>query len=427
MRNLVLFLFVSSVFFSPTHSQNVLTSHTRVAGAKFSDSTITINGILSEWNFQDSIFFQDWHKRGEDDNSAFVKIRWDKQKLYLAYRIYDTKLNARHTENNREVFTDDCVELYISTNYKQALEDKLTQHEHQFVVNINNALSTIRGKYQPEKGDTGKDFKWRTDMFAVVKTHGTINDNSDMDSGYVVEMAVNWSSIGYVPKAKDTLLFDLCVEDRDDSINYYAFDISFLPQYFSQPKRWWKLILEEEKTHPVSDAKSKGRAIQKKTENRTKYILFTSAAVLVLFVSYFLFRRIKNGENQFLPGESGKILPSLHYEDLVKKVALIIEEEYKKDLKTGDVAGRLHISERHLQRILKESTGKRFRQYLNEVRIKKSIELMQDERLSLNEIAFEAGYQSYSHYIKIFKLYNLGVSPITFREQNRQKGLPKTT
>ena len=91
------------------------------------------------------------------------------------------------------------------------------------------------------------------------------------------------------------------------------------------------------------------------------------------------------------------------------------------------MADRVHISERHLQRILKENTGKRFRQYLNEFRIKKSMELLQDETISLTEIAFQVGYQSYSHFIKIFKLYNNGVSPNNFREQNRPNTILKPT
>lgn len=113
--------------------------------------------------------------------------------------------------------------------------------------------------------------------------------------------------------------------------------------------------------------------------------------------------------------------------DLAKKAIAIINEEYKKELKTGEVADRLAVSERHLQRILKAISGKTFRQSLNDVRIIKSMDLLKNEALSIAEIGFEVGYQSYTHFNRVFQLYTSGISLKVFREQHRQSELPKPT
>ena len=45
---------------------------------------------------------------------------------------------------------------------------------------------------------------------------GTINNTTDTDEGYQVEVAVSWKELGIKPEKGLTMGIDLCVNDRDD-------------------------------------------------------------------------------------------------------------------------------------------------------------------------------------------------------------------
>ncbi len=428
----ITFLIYAILLANSARAQLIVDYYRKRVFIKYATTPITINAIISDWGFPDSLVFQDWHKRGNKDNRVSVKIAWDKQKLYLAYKVWDTELNARYSMAKQPVWEDDCVELYLSTKPHQILEHELTANDYQFVVNINNVSSIISGGniYSTE----GKNFNLETDVFTDVKTTGTINDNSDIDSGYIVEMAINWASLGYIPKANDTLLFDLCVEDRDDSLKIYPFDFAFIPSHFSQPKYWWKLILQNDSI-PAYKAINKAALVDNKV--RHPFIIWIVVGSIALLFSLLLLFILKRRKNTLMLGNNSSFIETInnfgrpnnskHYNEITKKTFIIIEKGYKNELKTSEVAAQLNISERHLQRILKDTTKKKFTQHLNEFRIIKATELLENESLAISEIVYKVGFQNYSHFIKVFKLFYNGISPKVFREQNRHLSSRKTT
>ena len=61
-------------------------------------------------------------------------------------------------------------------------------------------------------------------------------------------------------------------------------------------------------------------------------------------------------------------------------------------------------------------TGLNFTDYLSRVRIEKAKNLLLNPNLRVSEIAFEVGFQSLTHFNRVFKKI-LGQSPTDYRSQ----------
>ena len=67
-------------------------------------------------------------------------------------------------------------------------------------------------------------------------------------------------------------------------------------------------------------------------------------------------------------------------------------------------------------KIFKKSTGTHFTDYLSRVRVEKARNLLLNPNLRISEIAYEVGFQSLTHFNRVFKKL-LGQSPTEYRAQ----------
>lgn len=107
-------------------------------------------------------------------------------------------------------------------------------------------------------------------------------------------------------------------------------------------------------------------------------------------------------------------------EDIVAKASTYIEENYKENITLSDVAAKLFVSSTYLSRIFKDVTKESFINYLNSVRIKKSLYYLENTNMSIWTIAQNVGFPSSSYFAKIFKRIN-GVSPLKYRTDSERK------
>jgi AraC-like DNA-binding protein len=66
--------------------------------------------------------------------------------------------------------------------------------------------------------------------------------------------------------------------------------------------------------------------------------------------------------------------------------------------------------------MFKKATGLNFTEYLSRVRIEKAKNLLLNPNLRISEIAFEVGFQSLTHFNRVFKKI-VGQSPTDYRRQ----------
>ena len=85
-------------------------------------------------------------------------------------------------------------------------------------------------------------------------------------------------------------------------------------------------------------------------------------------------------------------------------------------LKIAEIGREIGLSENQLTLEMKQHTGKTFKPYLNFVRIERGKMLLKNSELQINEIAYQVGYNSAHHFIRVFKTLE-DCSPSSYRDQ----------
>lgn len=87
------------------------------------------------------------------------------------------------------------------------------------------------------------------------------------------------------------------------------------------------------------------------------------------------------------------------------------------DLSLEEMAENLNIAPNYLSTIFSKNLGKKLFEYVNEYRLKKSIDLLFDTNKTINEISIECGFGSARNYIRIFKKYK-ETTPGAYRKEH---------
>jgi AraC-like DNA-binding protein/ligand-binding sensor protein len=101
---------------------------------------------------------------------------------------------------------------------------------------------------------------------------------------------------------------------------------------------------------------------------------------------------------------------------VITKARNFIAEHQAEDLSLTQVAKAVNMSSYYFCKMFKKIVGINFTDYVAHVRIEKSINLLLNPNLRVSEIAFEVGFQSLTHFNRVFKKI-LGQSPTEYRAQ----------
>lgn len=101
---------------------------------------------------------------------------------------------------------------------------------------------------------------------------------------------------------------------------------------------------------------------------------------------------------------------------VIKKAREYILEHQSDKLTLGEVARAVNMSSFYFCKMFKKVAGINFTDYVARVRIEKSKNLLLNPNLRVSEIAFEVGFQSLTHFNRVFKKV-LGQSPTEYRAQ----------
>jgi len=130
----------------------------------------------------------------------------------------------------------------------------------------------------------------------------------------------------------------------------------------------------------------------------------------VLSALYFLLAR-------YFPAESNSGIDRSE-RSLVYKVAKYINDNYKSDINVKKIAEEFHRSRGRMSEAFKKYAGVSISEYINELRIKNAIKLLQ-EGARIGEVAFESGFQSLRSFNGIFKKY-MGVTPSEYIKASKK-------
>lgn len=108
--------------------------------------------------------------------------------------------------------------------------------------------------------------------------------------------------------------------------------------------------------------------------------------------------------------------PSEKESPVIQKARKFIHEHQQEDLHVGKVAAQLNMSVFYFCKVFRKATGLTFTEYLSQVRVTKAKNLLQNPHARIAEVAFEAGFQSLTHFNRSFRKFE-GKSPKQYRAE----------
>jgi len=145
-------------------------------------------------------------------------VLWDEQNLYVAYRVEEPFVHARFTNHNDFIYQDNDVELFIAgpdAYYEFEINAYNTCYEVFFVweeayerAGFSQAPEFARAQLRPFNGvdftthPRGKrlgNFNWTfPGLQKAVRIDGTVNNDTDRDRGWSVELALPWQGMKWL-------------------------------------------------------------------------------------------------------------------------------------------------------------------------------------------------------------------------------------
>lgn len=99
---------------------------------------------------------------------------------------------------------------------------------------------------------------------------------------------------------------------------------------------------------------------------------------------------------------------------VITKARQYIEAHHTEEIGLGQVAQAVHTSLFYFCKLFKKATGINFTAYVSRVRAEKAKNLLLNPNLRVSEIAYEVGFQSLTHFNRVFKKI-VGESPTEYR------------
>lgn len=103
------------------------------------------------------------------------------------------------------------------------------------------------------------------------------------------------------------------------------------------------------------------------------------------------------------------ILPSTKYykktNGIISDILNYINQNFTESITLAELSMRFYVSEFHLCRNFKKSTGRTITEYINYMRIEKAKQILTESKKPIKEIAGECGFKTTAHFNHIFKEY----------------------
>lgn len=156
-------------------------------------SEINIDGKSDEISWKNaawSEYFKDIEGDIKPEPTFYThfKMLWDEQNLYILAELEEQHIWAYYTQRDQIVYHENDFEIFIDPN----------GDSHQYFEFELNAQNTIFDLYMPKAYRNGGRFniEWNAAGFkSAVSVDGTINNPSDVDKKWTLEMAIPFSSL----------------------------------------------------------------------------------------------------------------------------------------------------------------------------------------------------------------------------------------
>ncbi len=114
--------------------------------------------------------------------------------------------------------------------------------------------------------------------------------------------------------------------------------------------------------------------------------------------------------------EEGHSNQAQHSQRVILKLHHYISEHLASDLTLNALAEQVYLNPVYLSRFYRQETGQKLSEYVLECRMKEAKKLLRSNDDKISEIAFSVGFDSPSHFSRVFKKHT-SLTPMEYREQ----------
>ena len=202
--------------------------------ASRTSETILTDGKMEEasWQQTEAQTLDNFYRveKPDDDQKTTFRMLWDDKNLYLFYDMEDKYLTVRETERDGAPYLDDCAEIFFIT-----VPDSLDTH-FGYELNLNKASNDFIyfNDFYDRKNLAFKGFN--PDFEVEISYNGTINNNSDIDVGWTIEMAIPIANFGVLGQVVPVTVgnrwaFLAIRQDRNDAVGNRRSTSTIFPIY----------------------------------------------------------------------------------------------------------------------------------------------------------------------------------------------------
>jgi AraC-like DNA-binding protein/mannose-6-phosphate isomerase-like protein (cupin superfamily) len=113
------------------------------------------------------------------------------------------------------------------------------------------------------------------------------------------------------------------------------------------------------------------------------------------------------------PGKPSKI------NTLMESVIKHIHDNYQHEIRLEDMYKRALVSRTYFCDMFKQYTGKTFSEYVIDLRLSKSMELLLTSDMTVTDVCFHVGFNHLTYFSRLFKKHT-GVSPLYYKKHARK-------
>lgn len=113
-----------------------------------------------------------------------------------------------------------------------------------------------------------------------------------------------------------------------------------------------------------------------------------------------------------------RLVPPSPMHEKISEIVQYINQHYGHPLSLPGLSKKFFISQYHLSRTFKQTTGFTVVEYINNIRIREAQRLLRETNLKVIDIAEVVGFKNVSHFGRVFKNIT-NYSPLLYKRQNR--------
>src|SRR5262245_18921581 len=152
-----------------------------------------VDGRLEDVAWPDAAWTDDFVDMADAASSpgprTRVKMVWDEANLYIAADIAGPRLWAEMTRHDSPLYQENAFEFFIDP-------DGDNHEYYEFDINARNTTWDLFLPRPYRDGGRGLSDWEILGLTSAVRLDGTLNDPSDVDRGWTVEIAVPWFALG---------------------------------------------------------------------------------------------------------------------------------------------------------------------------------------------------------------------------------------